>query len=64
MGTKTEQRRTRFPAPHDDDPKMRVGIVLEEEDEAPCSEYIVMSQESEMPALEEYLRECSSRAIH
>ena len=64
MGTKTEQRRTRFQAAHDDGPRLRVGIVLEEEDETPCSEYVVMSQESGMPALEEYLRECSSRAIH
>jgi len=64
MGTKTEQRRIRFPAPHNDDAEMPVEIVFEEEDEAPCSEYVVMSQEPEMPALEEYLRERGTRLIH
>jgi hypothetical protein len=64
MGTKAEQRRTRLPASHEDEATGLVEILFEEEVEAPCNEYVVMSQERELPALEEYLRECGSRAIH
>jgi hypothetical protein len=64
MKTKTEQRRVRIPAPHCDETDAPFELVLEEEEEAPCREFIVMSQEREIPALEEYLRERGSRTIH
>ena len=54
MKAKTETCRIRFPAPHGDEPAERLEFVLDEEEEAPCSEYIVMSQERELPALQEY----------
>jgi hypothetical protein len=64
MSTKTHQRQVRFPDPQCDDANEPIELVFEEDDEAPCSEYIVMSQESEIPALEEYLRERGARTIH
>ena len=64
MRTKTDIRRVRFPAQHSDATDAPAEIVFEEEDEAPCSKYIVMSQERELPALREYLRECCARTIH
>lgn len=64
MGTRTDTKRIRFPAPQVDDTDARAELVFEEVDEAPCSEFVVMSQEPEMPALEEYLRERGSRTIH
>lgn len=64
MGTKTAQHRTLFPEPHEDEATRPVEILFEEEDETPCSEYVVMSQEAGMPALEEYLRESGSRLVH
>ena len=57
MRTKTNERRVRFPERYCDDADAPVELVFEEEDEAPCSEYVVMSQEREIPALQEYLRE-------
>ncbi len=67
MKTKTETRRIRFPAPRGDEPVERLEFVLDEEEEAPCSEYVVMSQERELPALQEHLHdlhELGSRTIH
>ena len=64
MRSKSESQRVRSPAPHDDYADAPIELVFDEEDEAPCSEYVVMSQESEMPALEEYLRERGARTIH
>ncbi|HET9403286.1 MAG TPA: hypothetical protein VFO57_01750 [Burkholderiales bacterium] len=64
MGTRSEQRRARIPAPHEDKTTGLAEIAFEEEDETPCSEYVVMSQERDLPALEEYLREHGSRTIH
>ena len=64
MGTRTDSKRIRLPAPREDDTDARVELVFEEEDDAPCSEFVVMSQEPELPALEEYLRENGSRTIH
>lgn len=61
MKTKTETCRIRFPALRGDEPAERLEFVLDEEEEAPCSEYIVMSQERELPALREYLRASCSR---
>ena len=62
MRTKTDQRRARYPAPHRDREDLALLPALE--DEAPCSNCVVMSQASGMPALEEYLRELGSRTIH
>lgn len=64
MRTKTNQRQVRFSEPQCDDAIEPIELVFEEEDEAPCREYVVMSQVSEMPALEEYLRERGARTIH
>lgn len=64
MTAKTNERRVRFPAPFCDDTDAPIELVFEEEIEAPCSEYVIVSQEPEMPALEEYLRERGSRTIH
>ncbi len=67
MKTKTGIRRIRFPAPCDDELVERLQLVLGEAEEAPCNEYIVMSQEREMPALQEYLHdlhELGSQTIH
>lgn len=67
MKTKVETRRIRFLAPRGDEPVERLEFVLDEEEEAPCSEYIVMTQERELPALQEHLRnlhELGSRRIH
>lgn len=67
MKTKAETRRMRFPAPHGEELAERLEFALDEEDEAPCNEYIVMSQERELPALQEHLHdlhELGSRAIH
>ncbi|MDH3288909.1 MAG: hypothetical protein OEP48_14470 [Betaproteobacteria bacterium] len=57
MKTRTSERRIRFPGPCADEGEEPIEFVFEEEDEAPCSEYIVISQERELPALQEYLRE-------
>ena len=67
MKTRTDSRRTASTElPHDTHAEEILVFVYndEEEDEAPCSEYVVMSQESEMLALEEYLRERGARTIH
>ena len=67
MTIKTGTRRIQFPAPRDDEPTERLEYVLDEEEEAPCTEYIVMSQERDLPALQEYLHELGelgSRTIH
>lgn len=67
MRTRTNAHRVRFPAPRGDEPVERLEFVLDEEEEAPCNEYIVMSQERELPALQEYLHdllELGSRTIH
>ncbi len=67
MKTKTETRHIRFPAPRGDQPVERLEFALDEEEEAPCNEYIVMSQERELPALREHLHEpleLGSRTIH
>ena len=57
MRTKTDARRVRFPARHEDDAEALVELVFEDEEVAPCNEYIVMSHEGELPALNEYLDE-------
>ncbi|MBI3044622.1 MAG: hypothetical protein HYY78_17530 [Betaproteobacteria bacterium] len=60
MRTKTDQRRG-----HEADEP--AAFILDDELEAPCSEYLVMSQERDLPALAEYLhelRESGSRTIH
>jgi hypothetical protein len=64
MKTRNAARRIRFPAPRGDGENLPIKLVLDEEEEAPCSEYVVMSQEGELPALQEYLRERGSRTIH
>jgi hypothetical protein len=64
MKNRTDPRQVRFPEPQCNDAIEPIELVFEEEDETPCSEYVVMSQESEMPALEEYLRERGARTIH
>lgn len=64
MRTKTDGRQLRFPAAQEDKATEIVELVFEEEDEAPCNEYVVMSHEPEMPALQEYLRELGSQTIH
>lgn len=67
MRTKTNDRSIRFPALDEDAWDERVGLVLVEEQDVPCSKYIVMSPEYDLPALDEYLhelRELGSPTIH
>lgn len=64
MRTKTGTRRVRFPAPHEDSGEEPVGIVFDEDEDAPSNEFIVMSQERHLPALQEHLRELGLRTIH
>jgi hypothetical protein len=67
MTNKIDTRRIRFPAPQPDDEDDVIEVVLDEEEEAPCSEYVVMSQESEPPALQEHLKglhELGSRTMY
>jgi len=65
MRTKTEERRIRFPAPREDHRENPRGLVLlEEQEDTPCDDYVVMTQERELPALQEYLRERGTRIIH
>ena len=67
MRTKTNDRRIRFPAPHEDSGEELAELVFHVEEDAPCSEYIMMSWEYDIPALDEYLhelRELGSQTIH
>lgn len=67
MRTKTNDRRIRFPAPHEDSGEALTELVFDKENDAPCNECIVTSLEYDIPALEEYLhelRELGSRTIH
>ena len=57
MRNKTDERRVRFPARHDDDTEALVELVFDEQEETPCNEYIVMRNERDLPALQEYLDE-------
>jgi len=57
MTTKTNDRRIRFPALHEDSRDERLELVLAQPEEVPSSKYIVLTQEFDLPALEEYLRE-------
>ena len=64
MKTKAESRRTRFLAPCEIHGREPAVIVFDEEEHVPSSEHVVMDQARELPALQEYLREYGSRAIH
>ena len=67
MKTRSDTRRVRFPAPHEDSGAQFAELVFDEEEDAPCSEYIVMSRDYDIPALEEYLHELhelGSQTIH
>lgn len=57
MKTRTDPRRIRFPALHGDGGDEPIDLLFEEEEDAPSSEYVVMSQEREMSALREYLHD-------
>lgn len=58
MTSRIETRRVKVPWPSEADAgDPFAGFVLEEEENAPCSEYLVMSQRRHMPALQEYLHE-------
>ena len=57
MRTKTEQRRDRTPAHRGDSKREAAAFPFDDEIEAPCSEYLVMNQARELPALSEYLHE-------
>ena len=57
MTTKTNDRRIRFPALRDESQDERLELVLAEVEDVPSSRYLVKSQEYDLPALEEYLRE-------
>jgi hypothetical protein len=62
MKTKTRIRRVRFPTSRpSDDPDEPVALTVDDVGNAPCSEYIVMSQEPCIPALQEYLCELRER---
>lgn len=65
---KSTADRVKLPAPTPRDTEDRfTAFVLEEEEDAPCSEYIIMSQERHLPALQEYLHEMhagGARPVH
>ena len=67
MRTRSNDRRIRYPARHEDTRDERLELRLTEEEDVPTSRYIVMNAEYDLPALEEYLhelRELGSPTIH
>ena len=68
MRSRNHVRRIRFPAlPEGDNAQEPVALVLDDEEDAACSEYVVMSHEPDLPALQEHLHdlhELDSRTIH
>lgn len=64
MRTRNDTRRVRLPALRTDRRTEADGLVLEEEEYCPSSEFVAMETARELPALIEHLRECGSRTIH
>ena len=58
MSTKFNVRHIQFPAPQARENAVEpVNFVFDDEEDALCDEYIVVSREDDMPALQEYLHE-------
>lgn len=58
MTARIDPRGGKFPSLSQEETEEQFAeCLLEEEEDAPCSQYVVMSQERHMPALQEYLNE-------
>jgi len=58
MRTKVNVRHIQFPAPEARENALEpINFVFDDEEEALCDGYIVVSREDDMPALQEYLHE-------
>ncbi len=64
MKTRMHSRTKRSPTPRADRRDDLLALLLEEVEDTPGTDYVVMRQVVEMPALEEYLRECGARTLH
>lgn len=67
MRTNTNDRRIRFPAPHEDCADELVELVFDDGEDAPPCDYLSLSRDYGLPALEIYLLELrvlGSRMIH
>lgn len=68
MRTRKDNRSIRFPdLSCGVDAEERIEFMPDDEEDTPCSEYVVMNEERHMPALQEYLydlRERDARTIH
>jgi hypothetical protein len=65
MKTRTMAMRSRFTEPpRGEEVEDLQTCAIDDEDEMPCSAYLVMREEPHMPALQEYLREHAALTIH